>query len=271
MRAPVAALGAVVLTVSLLVAPSAQAAPAPVQVSRATQKKWDQSFAALRKRLSGPASVSVTGLGRRADEIHVGSTQRMSAWSTIKIPISMAALRRSKSATTKNRVNRALRHSDNGAAAQLWRQLGSGRIAAKRTNSVLRKYGNKATSTQWRTVRAGASPYGQTKWSSVGQSYLMAGIACDREGIYIRRQLNAATSGYWGLRRFDKAYVKNGYGPRKGGALVRQVAIVVGKDGRRWGVSISIRASSTNRGFTDASIVTDWLRKRIRQVPAKKC
>ena len=262
-----AALTCVVACVASLLAPTAASA----ETIASKQKRWERSFVTLQKRLSGPASVSVTGLGHRADTFHVGFDDRVSAWSTIKIPLSMAALRRSKSATTKDRVNRALRHSDNGAAAQLWAQLGSGRTAARRVNAVLRDYGNKKTYTQWRTVRQGASPFGQTKWSSNGQSYLMAGIACNKEGIYIRQQLNAATSGYWGLRRFDKAYVKNGYGPRNNGALVRQTAIVVGKDGRRWGVSISVKASSTNRGFTDASTITDWLRTRIREVPAKHC
>lgn len=262
-----AALTCVVVCIASLLAPTSASA----QSVAASQKSWDRSFASLQKRLSGPASISVTGLGRRADTFHVGFTDWVSAWSTIKIPLSMAALRRSKSATTRDRVNRALRHSDNGAAAQLWGELGSGRTAAHRVDLVLVAYGATRTRTQWRVVRKGASSFGQTRWSSIEQSAFMAGIACKQEGSYIRQQLQAATSGYWGLRRLEKAFVKNGYGPSNTGALVRQTAIVVARDGRRWGVSISVKAPSTNRGFSDASTITEWLRNRIGQVPAKRC
>jgi hypothetical protein len=257
-----------VLAVLIALFCSLQAVPAE---ARTTQSRWSSSFSKLK--LSGPAAVSVTGRGRTDATISVGGgVPSYDAWSTIKIPLAMAALRRSTSATTKGRVERALRNSDNTAAAQLWAQLGGGRTAARRVDAVLRDYGDTATRTQSRAT-PGRSAYGRTRWYTKAQSRFMSRIACNREGGFIRHQLARTTAGPWGLMTFKRPLNKNGYGPVSGRYLVRQTALVLGSDGRRWGVSIEVLAPSLAAGKRDLTRITSWLRSTVsvRDVPARRC
>ena len=239
--------------------------------SATTQDRWARSFSGLS--LSGPAAVSVTGRGRTDATISVGGgVPSYDAWSTIKIPLAMAALRRSTSSTTKGRVERALRNSDNTAAAQLWSELGGGSTAARRVDAVLRDHGDTGTRTQSRAT-PGRSAYGRTQWYTKAQSRFMSRIACTREGGFIRHQLARTTAGPWGLMAFDQPLNKNGYGPVNGRNLVRQTAIIIGSDGRRWGVSIEVLATSQAAGQRDLTRITSWLRSTVslRDVPARSC
>lgn len=236
-----------------------------------TQDRWDRSFSGLS--LSGPAAVSVTGRGRTDATVSVGGgVPSYDAWSTIKIPLSMAALRLSTSATTKSRVERALRNSDNAAAAQLWSQLGGGATAARRVNAVLRDHGDSKTVTQSRAT-SGRSAYGRTQWYTKAQSQFMSRISCNREGGFIRHQLARTSAGPWGLMAFDQPLNKNGYGPVGGKYLVRQTAIIIGAGNRRWGVSIEVLAPSLAAGQRDLTRITSWLRSKVslRDVPVRTC
>jgi hypothetical protein len=252
----------------LLVALGSSSLVAPASAS--TQDRWAASFSSLRSSLSGPAAISVTGLGRNAQNVTVGKVSPRDAWSTIKVPLSMAALRYSSSAATKGRVERALRHSDNGAAAELWAGLGGGTKAAKRVTRVLRDLGDASTTVQSKAT-PGRSAYGRTQWSLKNMSRFTARTACNGEAGVVRSHLARTSGARWGLKTLKRPLVKNGYGSVSGGVLVRQSAVVIGSDGKRWGVVVTVRAPSLAAGQADATRMTNWLRPRLRDVKTKGC
>ncbi|PQM49300.1 hypothetical protein C1Y40_00468 [Mycobacterium talmoniae] len=66
------------------------------------------------------------------------------AWSTIKVPLAIAALRANRDAAQPLAV-KAITESDNAAAEQLWSQLGPPDQAARRVQDILRDGGDPAT------------------------------------------------------------------------------------------------------------------------------
>ncbi len=250
----------------MLVAATSSFLTAPASAQSPT---WATTFRQLQKSLSGPAAVSITGYGRADKTVTVGYTSQIDAWSTIKVPLAMAALQRSTSATTRSRVERALRYSDNGAAAELWREIGSNATAAARVNKVLAQKGDTVTKVRYSTS-GGRSSYGRTPWRTSSMGVFMSNMACG-SGAIVRQHLATTAGPKWGLKTMPRPLVKNGYGPVAGGYLVRQAGIIIGADGRRWGVSVTVRATSLARGQQDLTRVAGWLKPRIGWIPAKTC
>src|SRR4051812_28111862 len=65
------------------------------------------------------------------------------AWSTAKVPVTVAALQRSSSASTRSRAQAAITRSDNAAAEKLWRSLGRPATAGRRTQAVFGAAGDR--------------------------------------------------------------------------------------------------------------------------------
>ena len=84
----------------------------------------------------GVAVASVTGV-----PISLGSWSTGVAWSTIKVPLAVAALR--ADVARSDQLNAVITRSDNAAAEELWSQLGDG--AAQLVQSVMREAGDTAS------------------------------------------------------------------------------------------------------------------------------
>ncbi len=286
MRTATALLGGLSLILAGLLGPATPAAAAPGSASAATtatvfpdsvsadsvRASWSKSFASLEKQLPGTAGVSVVGVGH-AGSVTVGSWRSGVAWSTSKVPVSVAALRRSPSASTKRLVKRAITVSDNAAAEKLWSRLGRPKTAAARTQKVIRDAGDKHTKVQSKRVRAGFTAFGQTRWTTTNQARFGAGLACRAEAKPVLRLMGQiTTSQRWGLGHVRGARFKGGWGPVGKGYLVRQLGVVVLPDGRTYGVSIAVWSpKGFSRATRDLTRVANWLEKRIGQVPARAC
>lgn len=192
----------------------------------------------------------------------VGSLTSGAAWSTVKVPLSAAALRAHGDADLAL-VERAITASDNDAAMSLWAGLGEVGQAGASVDAVLRSWGDGRTVTQTSQVLPPYSPYGQTTWTLQDQVTAVTGLACD--GTTADAQVLAAMGRVvpdqrWGLGRLPASF-KGGWGPGANGMyLVRQLGVVT-VEGQRYAVAVAARADDGTfaSGVVMLDELTTWL------------
>ena len=186
----------------------------------------------------------------------VGSLATGHAWSTIKVPIVLAAI---KAAGTVEDFQAdaaaALQRSDNTAAERIFKRLGDLKAASAELEAWLREAGDEETKIFTGTPPAGLSTYGQTDWSAVESARFTRALArgCladadDTEAILslMREPVASQRWGAGGLGT-DAAY-KGGWGPEEdGGYLVRQIA-VIGSGDKAWVASAIARPDDRGAG-----------------------
>jgi hypothetical protein len=181
------------------------------------------------------------------------------AWSTIKVPLAIAALRADTGGP--DLVTQAIAHSDNLAAEELWSQLGDPAAAATKVQAVIHQAGDQATVVESRRLRSGYTPFGQTQWSLAHQAQFAAGLPCVPDAspvVDLMRNLSADHR--WGLAAKGFA-AKGGWGPgRASDYLVRQFAIVPTESGT---VGIACAAETHDGGYEAGvdvvNTLADWL------------
>lgn len=149
------------------------------------------------------------------------------AWSTIKVPLSLAAMRRSAE-DAAGLVSLAIRDSDNEAAEKLWSQLGPPTQAAAAVAAVLSEAGDNSTVVQSERVRPGFSAFGQTAWGLVPQAVFAAALPC-MAGMdpVVDAMRSLGGNQQWGFGGRPDTAAKGGWGPDSDGQyLVRQIASV---------------------------------------------
>jgi hypothetical protein len=200
------------------------------------------------------------------------------AWSTIKVPLALAVIRRGGGSRYAQLLRRAITASDNQAAEQLWSSLGRPRAAGRAVERALAAAGDNTTNVQTRRVRAGFTAFGQTRWPLPAQQRFIAGLPCVRGGERILGLMGeVVASQRWGLgsTRFAARF-KGGWGPDGAGRyLVRQMGLLQLPNGRRVAVSISTVPSGGQfaTGTRNLTRVARWLARRLNRaaVPATGC
>lgn len=189
------------------------------------------------------------------------------AWSTIKVPLSLAALRQSPSRSVGALVKRAVTESDNQAAEALWARLGSGSRAASAVDGVLADHGDRQTRTQARRVRAQFSPFGQTQWSLARQVAFASRMTCSAQDAAVVREMGSVTpTQRWGLGVIPGARFKGGWGPdEQGRYLVRQFGVVTIQR-RQVAVAVAVEANggSFAEGTRTLTELARWLERSLR-------
>lgn len=181
------------------------------------------------------------------------------AWSTIKVPLAIAALRVDPGC--RDLADKAIAQSDNAAAEELWSGLGDPTEAARKVQTVIEDAGDTNTVVEARRVRPGYTAFGQTQWSLARQAQFAARLTGipDASGVIdLMRDLTASQR--WGLAAKGVA-AKGGWGPGTDGSyLVRQFAIVPVETGH---VGVALAAESHDGRFeTGVDVVNklaDWL------------
>lgn len=180
------------------------------------------------------------------------------AWSTIKVPLALAALR-SDRPRAAGLLAKVITESDNPASEALWSQLGRPADAASRVRAVLEEAGDTATVVESRRLRAGFTAFGQTQWSLVRQAGFAARLPSLGEAatvIDLMHRLTAAQR--WGLATKGFA-AKGGWGPgRRGDYLVRQFGVRPVAAGQL-GVALAAHADSFEAGIDALNEMADWL------------
>lgn len=222
-------------------------------------------------RLPAGTGLAVAPVGR-ADEVRVAGDLRSDvAWSTVKVPLAIAALRVSPQSTGV--AESAITVSDNDAAEALWTSLGAGTAAAAAVESVLTEAGDPTTVVPTELLRPGFSVFGQTRWSLADQARFGAGFACLPDAEPVRQMMQRIDhSQRWGLGSAPGAVFKGGWGPTADGSgyLVRQFGLIPTGDGIT-AVAIAAYGPDLDSGAAQLTGIADALADEAHALPAGRC
>lgn len=180
------------------------------------------------------------------------------AWSTSKVPLSVAALTASPGdEQIAGQVRQAITVSDNAAADALWASLGDPGQAAAAVQDVLRAGGDTTTTVPAEKRRAEFSAYGQTTWALDDQVTFAAGLRCIPGAAPVLDAMGQVSPDQSsGLGQFDGARFKGGWGPGEDGTyLLRQFGLVTAQDGTT--VPVAVAATATDGTYESAQQVLD--------------
>lgn len=261
--------------------PSSTPTPRPVKSTTATPSPATDSvgvrdlvssegFRKVEQQANGTISlalVQLTPSGTRAGSVQVGSWRTGAAWSTMKIPVAMAALAEQDDAATRALVRRAITTSDNSAALTLWQGLGPASVAGPQVQQQLALRGDSTTEVQQKVTRSGFSAFGQTQWALEDQATFAARLVCSpRPKVVLQDMRRITSSQRWGLGHISGAAIKGGWGPLSSGAgyTARQLAVMQTDEGSTWGVAVS---SENSAGFQaavqDLDRTSAWLSRQF--------
>jgi beta-lactamase class A len=139
-------------------APGAAAHPSAVSPSPASLAG---EFAELQRRLHAKTGVVLrpVGAGAEGSPTALGAWNSGPAWSTIKVPLVIAAMRQQDTNEMTKPMIASITESDNAAAELLWESLGDPATAATKVGSVLRETGD-PTVVQSQKVRPEYTAFG---------------------------------------------------------------------------------------------------------------
>jgi hypothetical protein len=202
-------------------------------------------------------AVAVPG---RAEVSSLGQWSGGVAWSTIKVPLALAALRTDETRAQELAVE-SITKSDNRASERLWSLLGEPAEAARRVQAVIGESGDGVTVVESRRLRPGFTAFGQTHWTLAAQARFAAQLpSLPSAATVIDLMRRISTGQRWGLAAKGFA-AKGGWGPGVAGDyLVRQFGIVPMESGH---VGVALAAEAHDGAFetgVDAlNGLTDWL------------
>lgn len=228
-------------------------------------------FAQLEKQLGGSSGLAVSPVGRSVSVQTYGTLTTGSAWSTMKVPVAIAAVKDAggtPGGSTDALLRSAITASDNTAAEQLWSSLGSTSEAGRKTQAVLSEDGDGATQVQTTVTRPGYSSFGQTEWSLANQQRFVAALPCSSVAEPVVTLMGQTVSAQrWGLAATGlSANVKGGWGPGSDGRyLVRQMGLVRLSNGNLLAASLASLPADGSFGSGSANLtaIAQWLVKHV--------
>ncbi|ORW30874.1 hypothetical protein AWB91_18025 [Mycobacterium paraense] len=229
--------------------------PPPPGLEASFQKLAAAVPATIGIAVAGPGVGGALSLGRWSSGV---------AWSTIKVPLAIAALRRDP-ARAHDLAVKAITESDNEASERLWSQLGDPPRAALQVQAVVRECGDPATVVESERIRPPFTAFGQTQWPLDRQARFAAGLpGLGDAATVIDLMRRLASDQRWGLAGKGIA-AKAGWGPGLADEyLVRQFGIVPTESGHV-GVALAAEAGAFDAGVDVINAMADWL---LSQVPA---
>jgi hypothetical protein len=222
------------------------------------KRALEASFEELSKTVPATIGIAVASAGGRS-VASLGTWSTGVAWSTIKVPLAIAALRAGSG--SGGPVAKAIAESDNAAAEELWSQLGDSAEAAQKVQAVIHDAGDAATVVESRRLRPGYTAFGQTQWLLLRQAQFAARLpGIPDASPVVDLMYNLTTDHRWGMAAKGFA-AKGGWGPGLGGDyLVRQFAIVPTESGHV-GVALAAEAHDGvfETGVTVLNDLAEWL------------
>ncbi|QIS14750.1 hypothetical protein F5544_34585 [Nocardia arthritidis] len=219
-------------------------------------------FVELQAGVKGKIGMAIMPVGGdRA--VSFGSWTSGPAWSTMKVPLTIAALRRNP-ATSTYAASNAITQSDNAAADVLWQSLGSSQEAAQAVEAVLREGGDTKTTVPATRTRSDASSFGQADWALTDQVRFASRLPCLPQSATVINLMEQITPQQrWGLGSFNNAEFKGGWGPDLQGAyLVRQFGLVPAANGE---FAVAFAAQPDSGAFSDGMTLLDKMSALISQ------
>lgn len=246
--------------------PSPSSAPAKPGLAASFQKISAASGLQL--------GVAVAPVGRNATAtVALGDQDPGVAWSTIKVPLAVAAERQNGASAAESA---AIIDSDNAAAESLWASLGSNAEASQKVTAVLREGGNTSTEVPAQQLRAGFTVFGQTQWTLRDAASFTGHLPCMPGTEHVISLMGqVAGNQQWGVEIMaapKSTAVKGGWGPAADGSyLVRQIGLITYRDGRQAAVAMSAYGGSMSAGIAALNAVGNWLNKNIGALPRGSC
>ena len=166
-----------------LTAPT-QAANVPANRPEAAALTAD--FPKLQSDIDGTVGIAIAPAGDGNAPVMLGQWPGGPAWSTMKVPLVIAALRQPGHGDVTDAMRAAITKSDNDAAESIWKGMSDDPVtAAQMVEKVLREAGDPTTVEPLRK-RPEFTAFGQSQWSLVDQLRFAAFVACDQGDAAVR-------------------------------------------------------------------------------------
>lgn len=181
---------------------------------------------------NGRVAVSVAGNGA---QITAGDNAAYPAFSTMKVPLAIAALRQSPGFANDARL--AITVSDNDAAYRMYNQ-----VPGAESVKVIQQAGSATTT---------SAAYGMdTLWNTSGQAQFASGLRCVAGHEPVLDLMGQITPDQrWGLGQIGGARFKGGWNTHEDGYVARQFGLVPGPNGD---VAVAITAFS-HGGYAEST------------------
>jgi hypothetical protein len=246
--------------------PGTISTPAPPSAALAA------GFAQLAKTLDAEVGIAFSAVGNGQEPTPLGDWQSGGpAWSTIKVPLVIAALQKEHTVTPP--MNAAITESDNAAAESIWAGLGDPVTAGHQVEAVLRRTGD-PTIVQSQRVRPPFTAFGQTDWPLTEQVRFTSAAFCDNANKPVFDLMGRIEPGQsWGIGTIPGTQFKGGWGPSPtGNYLVRQIGVLTAPNGK---VAVALAAQPASGkfddGIADLNAMADWLKTNLGALPAGQC
>lgn len=215
-------------------------------------------FERLERELGGRSGAAFSVAG--GPLIQVGTLVGGPAWSTIKVPLAVAAL---EQPGAEHLAEVAITVSDNDAARALWDLLGPPEAAAAAVESVLAAAGDEETRVETEVVRPPYTSFGQTEWTLAAQQRFAAGLsAVPGAEVVLDLMRRIVPEQRWGFGAVapDAAF-KGGWGPDDR-HLVRQFAVFESSGGTVAAAIANEPEDGTyETGAANLTRIADWVRR----------
>jgi hypothetical protein len=230
------------------------------------------NFRDLLPALNGRAGIAIMAVGGDRPVV-LGNWTDGPAWSTMKVPLSLAVLRGNGNTATYQ-MSAAITESDNTAADGLWQQLGTPDVAAQAVQAVLRAGGDIITRVPAAKPRPEYSAFGQADWALIDQVRFASRLPCLPNSDTVTDLMGRVVRGQqWGLGHLDNARYKGGWGPDpSGNYLVRQFGLV-GTDAGQVAIALAAQANSGSydEGIQMLNKMSALIAEHLGELPTGGC
>ncbi|MFR9752031.1 hypothetical protein ACL02S_13490 [Nocardia sp. 004] len=213
-------------------------------------------FAHLQPELAGTVGMAIMPVGGGQMALF-GDWNSGIAWSTIKVPLAIAALRHDHREWIVHLAEAAITASDNSAAEALWWSLGNSREAAAAVQAVLDEASTGAAGVEHTMLNYTA--FGGTEWTLANQVRFAAQLPCLPETHRVPEMMASITPDQaWGLGVLAGTAFKGGWGPddTTGVYTVRQFGLVPALSGT---VAVALAAQADSGTFADSTAILSRL------------
>jgi hypothetical protein len=230
-------------------------------------------FPELQASVKAVIGIVLAPVGGSGIPLSLGNWRSGRAWSTMKVPLVMAALREEQPPHVTEQMTAAITRSDNAAAEAIWVGLGDPVTAARKVEAVLAGTGD-PTRVQSQRVRPDFTAFGQTDWPLTNQVRFMSTTACDNRSAPVLTLMGQIERDQrWGIGDIPGTRFKGGWGPsadRK--YLVRQMGLVPTPTGSS---AVAVAAEPYSGTYDDGirvlNQIANWLANHIVTLPSGRC
>ncbi|MFD3506692.1 hypothetical protein [Nocardia sp. NPDC058666] len=213
-------------------------------------------FTQLQGRLPGQVGMALMPVGGGRMTIY-GDWSTGIAWSTIKIPLAVAALRHDQDQSIFEMVQAAITVSDNDAAYGLWESLGNAPEAAQAVQQILDEAGDTPTGVAGTHTELDDTAFGGTEWSLANQVRFASRLPCLPQAEVVTSLMGEISEDQsWGLGLLDNTEFKGGWGPDDvtGVYTVRQFGLIPVGSGQ---LAVALAAQADSGSFDDTTALLD--------------